>query len=175
MPASSRCKQCDAPLVEIDHYGERLTGCPKCNRWQASNGEWCRLAPDDTSSHCERLGSHGKKLKSEGCNLMRTHEARPWIRNAQQTARLYDRTWLVDLQRHAAIASESSTSTLYHVLIPDGGHSSRVQCNHAPAVRHPCAGRAAIGIRQRCRAGMRLRNPRDKNPTSGRNFLQTEP
>ena len=36
-----------AKLVQIDHYGERLTGCPNCNRWQASTGEWCRLAPDD--------------------------------------------------------------------------------------------------------------------------------
>jgi len=44
---SSRCKQCDQPLVEIDHWGECLTGCPKCNRWQTSDGEWCRLAPDD--------------------------------------------------------------------------------------------------------------------------------
>jgi hypothetical protein len=26
----SRCKQCDQPLVEIDHWGERLTGCPEC-------------------------------------------------------------------------------------------------------------------------------------------------
>jgi len=34
-------------LVEIDHWGERLTGCKTCNRWQASTGEWCRLAPDD--------------------------------------------------------------------------------------------------------------------------------
>jgi ferric-dicitrate binding protein FerR (iron transport regulator) len=34
-------------LVEIDHWGERLTGCPTCNRWQAATGEWCRLAPDD--------------------------------------------------------------------------------------------------------------------------------
>jgi uncharacterized Zn finger protein (UPF0148 family) len=41
------CERCEAPLVEIDHYGERLTGCPKCNRWQASTGEWCRLATDD--------------------------------------------------------------------------------------------------------------------------------
>src|SRR5262245_44211298 len=40
---SDRCQ----PLVQIDHYGERLTGCPTCNRWQASTGEWCRLAPDD--------------------------------------------------------------------------------------------------------------------------------
>src|SRR5262249_42199735 len=35
---SSRCKQCDQPLVEIDHWGERLMGCPRCNRWQASTG-----------------------------------------------------------------------------------------------------------------------------------------
>jgi hypothetical protein len=44
---SSCCKQCDQPLVEIDHCGERLTGCLTCNRWQAATGEWCRLAPDD--------------------------------------------------------------------------------------------------------------------------------
>jgi hypothetical protein len=46
MPAN-RCKHCEQPLVEIDHYGERLTGCPNCNRWQAATGEWCRLAADD--------------------------------------------------------------------------------------------------------------------------------
>ena len=44
---SSRSKQCNQPLVEIDHWGERLTGCSTCNRWQATTGEWCRLAPDD--------------------------------------------------------------------------------------------------------------------------------
>ena len=43
----SRCKQCNQRWVEIDHWGERLMGCPTCNRWQASIGEWCRLAPDD--------------------------------------------------------------------------------------------------------------------------------
>jgi DNA end-binding protein Ku len=26
---------------------ERLTVCPRCNRWQALTGEWCRLAADD--------------------------------------------------------------------------------------------------------------------------------
>ena len=30
---SSRCKQCDRPLIEIDNYGERLVGCIECNRW----------------------------------------------------------------------------------------------------------------------------------------------
>jgi hypothetical protein len=29
----SRCKQCDEPLVEIDHWGERLKGCIECNTW----------------------------------------------------------------------------------------------------------------------------------------------
>jgi len=29
------------------YYGERLKGCPNCNRWQAASGEWCRLAADD--------------------------------------------------------------------------------------------------------------------------------
>src|SRR5262249_6695024 len=41
---SNRCKQCNQPSVEIDHYSEHLTGCQACNRWQASTGEWCRLA-----------------------------------------------------------------------------------------------------------------------------------
>jgi hypothetical protein len=26
----TRCKR---PLIEIDHYGERLVGCVECNRW----------------------------------------------------------------------------------------------------------------------------------------------
>jgi len=47
MMPSNHCKQCDQLLVEIDHYGERLKGCPSCNRWQTLDGEWCRLAPDD--------------------------------------------------------------------------------------------------------------------------------
>ena len=28
-----RCPYCDAPLIEIDHYGDRLVGCVDCNRW----------------------------------------------------------------------------------------------------------------------------------------------
>jgi hypothetical protein len=29
----NRGKQCDHPLIEIDHYGERLIGCIECNQW----------------------------------------------------------------------------------------------------------------------------------------------
>ena len=46
-PMNNYCERCGGQLVEIDHYGERLKGCPKCNRWQDATGEWCRLAPDD--------------------------------------------------------------------------------------------------------------------------------
>ncbi len=27
------CPDCHRPLIEIDHYGERLIGCIECNRW----------------------------------------------------------------------------------------------------------------------------------------------
>jgi hypothetical protein len=30
------CAQCHGPLIEIDHYGERLIGCIDCNCWQSS-------------------------------------------------------------------------------------------------------------------------------------------
>jgi hypothetical protein len=45
--SNNRCERCGEQLVEIDHYGEHLRGCPVCNRWQAETGEWCRLAADD--------------------------------------------------------------------------------------------------------------------------------
>jgi hypothetical protein len=32
MPGS--CKRCGAPLIEIDHHGDRLIGCVGCNTWQ---------------------------------------------------------------------------------------------------------------------------------------------
>jgi uncharacterized protein with PIN domain len=33
MASGDICPQCHRPLIEIDHYGERLIGCVKCNRW----------------------------------------------------------------------------------------------------------------------------------------------
>jgi hypothetical protein len=27
------CAGCNRPLIEIDHCGERLIGCVRCNRW----------------------------------------------------------------------------------------------------------------------------------------------
>jgi hypothetical protein len=45
--SNDHCKHCEGRLVEIDHWGERLRGCPKCNRWQDATGGWCRLTADD--------------------------------------------------------------------------------------------------------------------------------
>ena len=33
-----RCDRCGERLLEIDRYGERLTGCIECNRWSSSKG-----------------------------------------------------------------------------------------------------------------------------------------
>jgi hypothetical protein len=27
------CDRCKRPRIQIDHYGEQLVGCMKCNRW----------------------------------------------------------------------------------------------------------------------------------------------
>ena len=36
MHEGGTCFQCIRPLIEIDHYGERLTGCLECNVWRGS-------------------------------------------------------------------------------------------------------------------------------------------
>jgi hypothetical protein len=33
MTSGDTCSHCRRPLIQIDHYGERLIGCVKCNRW----------------------------------------------------------------------------------------------------------------------------------------------
>jgi hypothetical protein len=33
------CKRCKRPLIEIDHYGERLIGCINCNQWGGTGNE----------------------------------------------------------------------------------------------------------------------------------------
>jgi len=32
---ANTCDRCGSPLIEIDHYGERLTDCIECNTWLA--------------------------------------------------------------------------------------------------------------------------------------------
>jgi hypothetical protein len=34
------CDRCGAPLIEIEHYGDRLTGCLACNLWRGDKSEF---------------------------------------------------------------------------------------------------------------------------------------
>jgi hypothetical protein len=34
------CDRCGAPLIEIEHHGDRLTGCLACNLWQGDKSEF---------------------------------------------------------------------------------------------------------------------------------------
>ena len=39
MVGDDACPHCHGPLIEIDHYGERLVGCIECNRWSWRGSE----------------------------------------------------------------------------------------------------------------------------------------
>jgi hypothetical protein len=38
MPGS--CKRCGSSLIQIDRYGDRLTGCLECNTWEGDKGSF---------------------------------------------------------------------------------------------------------------------------------------
>jgi hypothetical protein len=38
------CPHRRGPLIEIDHYGERLVGCIECNRWRWPGSESVSMA-----------------------------------------------------------------------------------------------------------------------------------
>jgi len=51
------CNRCKRPVVEIDHYGERLVGCVGCNRWMAADTGLCAALPiEEISALRERVG-----------------------------------------------------------------------------------------------------------------------
>jgi hypothetical protein len=37
---SGSCNRCGAPLIQIDHRRDRLTGCVACNIWQGDKGSF---------------------------------------------------------------------------------------------------------------------------------------
>jgi hypothetical protein len=52
------CPECRDDLVEIDLYGERLDGCPRCNMWGAPGGRgsghnYCRLGRAPLSNYTD--------------------------------------------------------------------------------------------------------------------------
>jgi hypothetical protein len=44
----AKCPQCNLPLIKLDAYGERLSGCVGCNLWQdVTTGKSRRLDEED--------------------------------------------------------------------------------------------------------------------------------
>jgi len=58
------CPNCHCPLIEIDHYGERLVGCIECNcwSWRGSNRLFMELPEEDL----EALKAIKKETAPEG-------------------------------------------------------------------------------------------------------------
>jgi hypothetical protein len=55
----TNCNFCGLPVIEIDHYGERLIGCVDCNRWswEGSGGDrlFMELPEEDIEALRERF------------------------------------------------------------------------------------------------------------------------
>jgi hypothetical protein len=71
MPGS--CDRCGAPLIQIDHYGDQLTGCLACNVWRGDKGAFIvELAVEDWEALGKLRDSvkwtlrHRKNLAKEG-------------------------------------------------------------------------------------------------------------
>ena len=68
---SSRCKQCDQPLIEIDHYGERLAGCHAVQ--PLAGFDW-RMLPTCTRYRCapcpESLEDYNERLPMKFCSII---------------------------------------------------------------------------------------------------------
>ena len=47
------CDQCQTPLIEIDLYGERLSGCTVCNKWGLP-GDTTELLEEDLAAIRQR-------------------------------------------------------------------------------------------------------------------------
>jgi len=60
------CLGCNGPLIEIDHYGERLVGCIECNRWswQGSKRLFMEL-PDEDLRGAENDGAQVGLIKRQ--------------------------------------------------------------------------------------------------------------
>jgi hypothetical protein len=58
---SSRCKQCNQRLVEIDNYGERLIGCIECNRWSWRGSKRPMELPEDDLEALKAVVASGER------------------------------------------------------------------------------------------------------------------
>ena len=63
--ANRICPHCRHPVIEIDHYGERLIGCLECNRWswRGSNRLLMELPEEDLEALREVV-TNGRQARS---------------------------------------------------------------------------------------------------------------
>jgi hypothetical protein len=70
MPGS--CNRCGAPLIQIDHDGDQLTGCLTCNVWRGDKAAFIvELAVEDWEALGKLNGSvrwtlRSRKTQSKG-------------------------------------------------------------------------------------------------------------
>jgi hypothetical protein len=62
-----QCDRCGERLIEIDRYGERLTGCIECNRWSSNRSPFVVDYPSKISSRFETRehAKVGKRVQFE--------------------------------------------------------------------------------------------------------------
>ena len=79
------CDRCKRPLIEIDHYGERLIGCIECNRWQGGKRAFVvELSVEDIEA-LRGLEVYGRQARSirrryMGGNRSRLDSILGWLR-----------------------------------------------------------------------------------------------
>ena len=62
---SAPCPSCNGPLIEIDHYGERLVGCVECNRWSWRGSERLFMElPEDDLKALRGLVTNGRQARA---------------------------------------------------------------------------------------------------------------
>jgi hypothetical protein len=66
MVDSNHCSQCNALLIEIDFYGERLVGCIECNRWTRDGWLFMHLLEENLEALRGRLNESPQTPQSVG-------------------------------------------------------------------------------------------------------------
>ena len=59
-----QCAACNEQLIEIDHYGERLTGCIECNTWRSDKRAFVVELTVENIQALRGLATNGRKARS---------------------------------------------------------------------------------------------------------------
>ena len=59
-----QCDRCGEGLIEIDRYGERLTGCIECNQWRSSRSAFIVELSIEDFEALRELEVNGRQARS---------------------------------------------------------------------------------------------------------------